>query len=139
MALSPYGFSHTGSLLAPYLALKDALVADNPTLAATRANELGKLLTTHDTGLTKKDHDVLLKAATQIAGSNDIKVQREYFAILSGRLITLATQSKLSDQKLYLMYCPMKKSNWLSSEKEVKNPYYGKSMLTCGTVKEIVN
>jgi hypothetical protein len=32
------------------------------------------------------------------------------------------------------MYCPMKKSNWLSNEKTVKNPYYGSAMLTCGEV-----
>ena len=30
----------------------------------------------------------------------------------------------------------MKKAAWLSSEKQIKNPYYGSSMLTCGEVTE---
>jgi Cu(I)/Ag(I) efflux system membrane fusion protein len=25
---------------------------------------------------------------------------------------------------------------WLSGEKEIKNPYFGEAMLTCGEVKE---
>jgi hypothetical protein len=30
----------------------------------------------------------------------------------------------------------MKKAIWLSSENTVKNPYYGKQMLTCGSLQE---
>ncbi|MAQ74933.1 MAG: hypothetical protein CL613_01215 [Aquimarina sp.] len=30
----------------------------------------------------------------------------------------------------------MKKAYWLSKEKDIKNPYYGSSMLTCGKVAE---
>jgi hypothetical protein len=30
----------------------------------------------------------------------------------------------------------MAKANWLSDQKEIANPYYGNSMLTCGSVKE---
>lgn len=37
---------------------------------------------------------------------------------------------------VYYQYCPMKKAYWLSMEKEIKNPYYGSSMLTCGKVIE---
>jgi Protein of unknown function (DUF3347). len=33
----------------------------------------------------------------------------------------------------------MKKANWLSSEKEIKNPYYGSTMLTCGSVVDTIN
>ncbi|RYF87461.1 MAG: DUF3347 domain-containing protein, partial [Chitinophagaceae bacterium] len=43
---------------------------------------------------------------------------------------------KLSSQPIYLQYCPMKKASWLSSEKQIRNPYYGSSMLTCGEVTE---
>ena len=27
---------------------------------------------------------------------------------------------------------------WISQSKEIKNPFYGKEMLTCGEVKEII-
>jgi Cu(I)/Ag(I) efflux system membrane fusion protein len=43
-------------------------------------------------------------------------------------------------ETLYVQKCPMANSNkgavWLSTEKEVKNPYYGDTMLTCGSVIE---
>jgi len=32
-------------------------------------------------------------------------------------------------------YCPMAKASWLQTEKEVRNPYYGKSMLDWRTLK----
>ena len=41
---------------------------------------------------------------------------------------------------IYKDFCPMYNDNkgaiWLSESKEIKNPYFGKSMSTCGTVKE---
>jgi hypothetical protein len=41
-----------------------------------------------------------------------------------------------TDQKLYQDYCPMynqgKNGYWISETKNVKNPYYGSEMLSCG-------
>ena len=41
--------------------------------------------------------------------------------------------------EVYLEYCPMAKASWLSSEKEISNPYLGNKMLKCGSVKETIN
>lgn len=45
--------------------------------------------------------------------------------------------------EVYLDYYPKydggKGGNWLSKEKGIKNPFYGKFMLTCGKVIEIIN
>jgi hypothetical protein len=30
-------------------------------------------------------------------------------------------------------YCPMAKRSWIQKEDAIRNPYYGKSMLTCGS------
>jgi Cu(I)/Ag(I) efflux system membrane fusion protein len=54
-------------------------------------------------------------------------------------MITLAESKALWNNKLYVFYCPMKKANWLDDANTVKNPYYGKSMLTCGSVKKTIN
>jgi Cu(I)/Ag(I) efflux system membrane fusion protein len=39
---------------------------------------------------------------------------------------------------VYKEYCPMAFDNkgayWLSESEEIRNPYFGKSMLTCGEV-----
>ncbi|MCK5706403.1 MAG: efflux RND transporter periplasmic adaptor subunit [Candidatus Aureabacteria bacterium] len=41
--------------------------------------------------------------------------------------------------KLYLIFCPMafdgKEAYWLSNEQEIKNPYYGDAMPSCGEIK----
>ena len=42
------------------------------------------------------------------------------------------------NEKVYIEFCPMVDGNkgayWLSLEKEIRNPYYGESMLKCGEV-----
>ena len=41
---------------------------------------------------------------------------------------------------IYVQHCPMandgKGANWLSKENQVKNPYYGSKMMTCGKTVE---
>jgi len=125
------------SLLLLYYSVKDALVSGNAYLAASKAGELVKTLNIAD-AKTITNRDGLLEHAGKIAASKDLKSQREHFAGLSTDMIALAKASKLSTEPVYQMYCPMKKSNWLSSEKTVKNPYYGSSMLTCGKVVETI-
>jgi hypothetical protein len=36
------------------------------------------------------------------------------------------------------MYNNGKGADWLSKEKEIKNPYYGSQMLNCGSVEETI-
>jgi len=44
---------------------------------------------------------------------------------------------------VYLEYCPMADDNnggfWLSYDKKINNPYFGKAMSTCGEVTETFN
>jgi len=67
---------------------------------------------------------------------------RKAFQQVSNTMIGLETSFNTNDEALYVMHCPMANNNkgadWLSISKEVKNPYYGQSMLTCGEItKEI--
>ncbi|MCP4253594.1 MAG: DUF3347 domain-containing protein [Candidatus Scalindua sp.] len=39
-------------------------------------------------------------------------------------------------EKIYVYYCPMADASWLQKEEGTCNPYYGSSMLKCGSVKE---
>ena len=127
-------------LLSQYYNIKDALVAGNGNLASAKAEEFIKVANTIDYKLISEGNiTALLKDATPISESKDIKTQREHFANLSNNMATLAKAMKLTNQPIYQAYCPMKKANWLSSEKEIKNPYYGSAMLTCGKVVETIN
>src|SRR6185503_13107372 len=127
-------------LLSQYYNIKDALIAGNGNDAAAKAGEFIKTANSIDYKLISEGNiNALLKDATPISETKDIKKQREHFANFSNNMATLAKSVKLGAQPIYQAYCPMKKANWLSSEKEIKNPYYGSAMLTCGKVVETIN
>lgn len=124
-------------LLTDYYNIKDALVAGNAATASLKATDFIKTLNGVDYKIISEGNvNTLLKDAGKISGSTDIKKQREYFSNFSDNMIAVAKAIKLNDKEIYLQYCPMKKASWISSEKAIKNPYSGSSMLTCGQVTE---
>lgn len=80
--------------------------------------------------------------AQKIAAATTLAAQRELYAMLSNDVITLIKTSGLSSGELYVDYCPManndKGANWLSAAKDIKNPYFGDEMLSCGEVQETI-
>lgn len=129
--------NQSSQLLIQYYAIKDALVGGNANTAATQADEFVKTADSMDAqALPEASRTALLKDAAAISKTKDIKKQREYFAGFSDHIFALAKTTKLSTEPIYKAYCPMKKASWLSSEKVIKNPYFGNSMLTCGKVVE---
>jgi hypothetical protein len=136
-------------ILTAYYGVKDALVGDNPKLAATQGKALKAALDNLDTkNWTPKQrttYDALAKKLETDAehiGDNSGKIdhQREHFITLSNNMTSIVKSLKINEEATYLQFCPMandgKGAYWLSKDNKVKNPYYGKSMLTCGSVKE---
>ena len=138
--------SPLSQLLTLYYDVKNALINSDASTASVKAGEFSKAVKSVDMkALSETDmnalmplQDKLSSDAAAIAASKDIQKQRDGFASLSLNFYTLAKAVKLSDQPVYQTYCPMKKSYWLSSETAVKNPYYGKMMLTCGKVTDTI-
>jgi hypothetical protein len=126
-----------GSTYELYLKLKDALVASNADDAKAIVIDLKKSLK------EMKAPKAATEAAEQVLKAANLKEQRQKFSALSNEMATLVKGGKLSNGELYLEYCPMANNNtgayWLSNEKEIKNPYFGKMMLTCGSVKETIH
>lgn len=125
-----------GSAYEQYVHVKDALVASNADDAKMGAMEL--LGTIKEAGGSAAAVD----AATKIATSSDIKEQREAFSTLSYEMTTLLKGGKLSMGMLYVDYCPMANgagAYWVSSQKEIRNPYFGKAMPKCGSVSEMIH
>lgn len=119
-----------------YLNIKTALAADNSDEASKAANNFIKSASMVDYKvLSEGNLDILRKDASSIADSRSIETQRSSFGKLSSNMIALTKKFKFSGDSVFVQYCPMAKASWLSAEKAVKNPYYGKSMLTCGSVK----
>ena len=127
-------------LLHSYLDIKNALVDGNANTASTKAEEFVKTLNSIDPKIVNEaTRDALLKDASHISKTQDIKHQREHFATFSTNMYALAKSVKLATEPIFYDYCPMKKTYWLSIDKAIKNPYYGNAMLTCGKVAETLN
>jgi len=127
------------SPLQAYYDVKDALVSSNASLAGTKATVLINVIKASEKiNASKVLRDKILFDAEHIAGSKDIEHQRDYFTSLSTNFYALVKAVKLNDKPVYYVYCPMKKSYWLSESEVIKNPYYGNKMLTCGKVAEVL-
>lgn len=116
-----------------YIQLKDALVSSDEQKAKSIASELQKSVMGVDNGKMVAD-----EAANVVAAQN-LDDQRKAFSGVSNMMAMLVKEGKLSMGMIYLDYCPMVKASWLSNEKEIKNPYLGDKMLTCGSVKEMIH
>jgi hypothetical protein len=83
---------------------------------------------------------LMVQFCRQIMDARNIEEQRSAYAGLSNALISRIKSAGLSAGSLYIEYCPMalndKGGFWLSSRAEIKNPYFGDKMLSCGEIKE---
>lgn len=84
----------------------------------------------------------LAKAASQVTLASNLEQQRAYFSTLSNEMVSLIKRSGLTRGEIFVDYCPMalndKGAYWLSSEKEIRNPYFGDVMLSCGEVTDTI-
>ncbi len=134
-----------------YIKLKDNLIKSDAELSKNNGSILHKALQNINIKLLANNeahtqwmmlNKTLKSSSNAIANSEDIKVQRKQFKILSEHFI-LAVQSFGINEISYQQYCPMADSDkgayWLSKEKQVLNPYFGDMMLKCGEVKQVIN
>jgi len=136
-------------LLVAYLEMKDALVGDNFDRAKNSGVKLLSSTKSVDMGLFKgKSHDVWMALQNDIKSElehvehfTNLEEARKAFFSLSNTMISMAKTFK-PDETLFVLHCPMANNNkgadWLSSSKEIRNPYYGEAMLTCGEVKDTI-
>ncbi|MBO0330470.1 efflux RND transporter periplasmic adaptor subunit [[Muricauda] lutisoli] len=129
-------------LLEVYLDLKDALVTSNreqtQTLAKKGAGMASEIIDMQMDDMGKTHMSKLAEQLTDMASKEDLDGQRDGFVLLSQNMIQIGQQMQSLNTKLYVQHCPManndKGANWLSLEEEIRNPYYGDAMLTCGSV-----
>lgn len=121
-------------ILIRYISLKNALVGSNEKLVQKTAAELQKSLADFE------GCEPTAEVAAKIADSGNLAEQRKGFTILSSDLIALMKNAEIEKGIIYVQHCPMANKgdggDWLSTEKNIKNPYYGNEMLECGRVTE---
>ena len=135
-----------GNLVDDYLSLKNKLVNDNLAGAKDARGILSRSLAELDlNGLDEKaaDHwkelnSQIEKSVNSMEKAETLDDMRKHFQGLSNALIHAVKMFGTGGEKLFIQHCPMADDNngadWLSSEDEVLNPYFGESMLKCGEV-----
>jgi Protein of unknown function (DUF3347) len=138
------------TVVADYLQIKNGLAADNPSEAANGGKAMAAAMSKVDKAamtpeqqqLYKENEDDLKEHAEHI-GKNEGNMahQREHFAQMSEDVYALV-KAFGGGQTLYQDHCPMYNDNkgalWLSETQDVKNPYLGGKMPTCGMVKAVI-
>jgi len=133
-----------------YLAIKNALTKDDISAANKGANKAlsdvqkvqMKLLKNPEAHTVwMKELKALKTSFANIKSAKDLATQRTEFIKLSSSIITLANVFGVT-KTLYVTHCSMANNNkgadWLSEFKEIKNPFFGSKMLTCGNTKQIL-
>lgn len=133
-AQQAHGESHAADLpldelITSYLQIQRALAQDN--IEHARHGWIG---------LRGKSEELakLMPEADSLKGKDAL---RSAFHILSQHVISRAqNHPEEIHRELRLVHCPMafdfSGADWLQAEAEVRNPYFGAEMLTCGTVKQ---
>ena len=136
-----------------YYGLRDAFLQSSDTMAATRATLLAASADSLDLTQIKADSSILEMAkqyaasvsaeAKALAGEKDIEAKRKSFQMISDNMYDLVRTVHFDRQIVYHQFCPMAFNDaggyWLSQTSDIKNPYFGKKMLTCGEVKDSID
>jgi hypothetical protein len=120
------------SVLDHYLMIQAELAKDSIKGLDEHANAIAKAVKGDDMKMLSPE---VAKQAEALAQATDLKTAREAFKPLSKSLIKYLADNKAGVGTYHEAYCPMVKASWLQTEKDIKNPYMGTEMLTCGELK----
>jgi hypothetical protein len=122
------GSEMSRAVLDPYLKIQAALSDDTMDGVKANAGDVATAATALGAPAMKID-----TAAVQLASAVEIEDAREKFGTLSEAIDTYMTGLKLKPPEgVRVAFCPMVHKPWLQTASTIDNPYYGKSMLTCG-------
>lgn len=106
----------------PYLKMQEALARDD----MKSALEAHKVICEKELIHYKEDYKYKVCSTT----FKDLEEVRNSFKLLSQIYIENGDKKEL--KTLTTASCPMAKAKWVQKNGDLKNPYYGKSMLECG-------
>jgi hypothetical protein len=119
------------ALVDPYLQVQVALASDQFAGIADHAKAIEAAATALGADAAK-----VVDGAKKLAVAKDIAAARTAFGDVSQALAAYAEKTKSGfGPGVRLAYCPMVDKPWLQKDSQIRNPYYGASMLTCGSFK----
>jgi hypothetical protein len=107
-----------------YEGVRRALSSDKLADVAPHAKQLAASVESIGGPDAKKHADAVLAATT-------LDETRKHFGELSTILVPIFVSAKIQGATAFM--CPMKKQPWMQKGDKMENPYYGKSMATCGS------
>jgi hypothetical protein len=134
-----------------YVVLKDAFVSSDESnvksAAVATLEAASKVDMTLVSGAAHNDWMNFLapiqNSLKEIQSTSDLEQQRKSFSTLSDNLYKSIKAFGLGGKEAFYEFCPMAFNNeggyWLSDQSQIRNPYFGDKMLTCGEVKEKLN
>ena len=133
--------------LVPYLKMKDALIqSDSNQVTVFAKKMLAILKKSNVSDLGKIEKELFIKSRDMLENilkKEALEEQRAYFVTLNENVVKLISGFNSLEKPFYIQKCPMANNNkgavWISTEKEIRNPYFGDAMLTCGSVIDTIN
>lgn len=131
-----------------YVALKEAFVSSDAAKVKEQAKSTNEAISKVDmklvSGAAQNDwmtyKSGLEASLNEIQSGTDIESQRRSFSALSDNMYKSVKAFGLAGKEAFYKFCPMAFNNegayWLSDQAQIRNPYFGDKMLTCGSVKE---
>jgi hypothetical protein len=123
------------TILDHYFKIQASLAKDTTAGVDAAAGQIARLAseTRSEDAQIKKFLTEVQTAAQQIKGK-DLESTRLQFFELSKPLFSYLHQHYKGQKSYFRYFCSMAKKGWVQPDKGVRNPYYGSSMLTCGTL-----
>ena len=119
------------ALVNPYLQVQVKLAGDQFTGITAHAQAIATAATA-----LGKDAEKIVAGAKKLGEAKDIAAARTAFGDVSQALADYAEKTKSGfGPDVQVAYCPMADKPWLQKDKDIRNPYYGAAMLTCGSFK----
>jgi Cu(I)/Ag(I) efflux system membrane fusion protein len=144
LTLSDEFKAQLAGLLNDYFGLQSALAADDANVAASAIAKLqsnfaamsAPTLDDATQSVWAKEQQQLDQILKRLNDATDITKARLEFALLSEEMWAIVQRFQITSiGDIYELHCPMafdgRGATWLQANDEVKNPYYGASMLTC--------
>ncbi len=87
--------------------------------------------------------ETISSEAKALSQEKDLEAKRKSFQLISDAMYDLVRTIRFDRGVVYHQFCPMAFNDagayWLSATADIKNPYFGKKMLTCGEVKDSID
>ncbi|MBI4860518.1 MAG: DUF3347 domain-containing protein [Candidatus Riflebacteria bacterium] len=130
------------SIASEYTAIHKAFYGDSTTGVDEAAKKIDELARAIDPSTIEGENAQLFKtlpsllvgSTAKLLQAKDLAGKRIAFKELSAAMVKWARAAK--PQGIHVAFCSMAKARWLQREDKVFNPYYGSSMLHCGTMED---